>query len=97
MSELPIAAMDRLIRKSTGLRVGSDAAEAMAEVLEERGAQVAIEAGKYAKHAQRKTVKSEHVRLAVKKQQITLQNIQIPSWAEVLSHNAGVAKSGQRR
>ena len=61
MSELPIAAMDRLVRRATGLRVGRDAAEAMAEVLEERGAKVAIEAGKYAK---RRTVKAEDVRLA---------------------------------
>ena len=67
MSELPIAAMDRLIRRATGLRVGRDAAEAMAEVLEERGAKIAVEAGKYSKHAKRKTVKAEDVRLAVKK------------------------------
>jgi histone H3/H4 len=64
MGELPIAACERIIRKATGLRVGKDAAEAMAEYLEEVGAVISKEAGRYAKHAGRKTVKAGDVKLA---------------------------------
>ncbi|MEK6977023.1 MAG: histone-like protein [Candidatus Hydrothermarchaeota archaeon] len=35
--------------------------------MEKRGAEIAIEAGKYAKHAKRKTVKAEDIELAMKK------------------------------
>ena len=67
MGELPLTAMDRIIRKATGLRVGLDAREVMAEFLEEEGTKIAREAGKYAKHAKRRTVKAADIKLAVKK------------------------------
>jgi histone H3/H4 len=66
MGELPIAACDRIIRKATGLRVGKDAAEAMAEYLEEVGVVVSKEAGRYAEHAKRKTVKAGDIKLATR-------------------------------
>lgn len=66
MSELPVAACDRIIRKATGLRVGADAAELLAEVLEEVGTDIAREAGKLARHAGRKTVKASDIKLASK-------------------------------
>lgn len=65
MKELPLSAMDLIIREASGLRVGLDAREALAEILEEQGAGIAREAGKYAQHANRKTVKAEDIRLAV--------------------------------
>lgn len=67
MGELPVAAMDRIIRKATGLRVGLDARAELAKALEKRGAEIAVEARKYAKHAKRRTVKAEDIRLAMKK------------------------------
>jgi histone H3/H4 len=66
MGELPIAACDRIIRKATGLRVGKDAAAALAEYLEEVGAGISEEAGRYAKHAKRKTVKAGDIKLATR-------------------------------
>jgi histone H3/H4 len=64
MGDLPIAACDRIIRKATGLRVGNDAAVALAEYLEEIGAEISREAGILAKHAGRKTVKASDIKLA---------------------------------
>ena len=64
MSELPLSAAGRIIRNATGLRVGYDAAKALAEVLEKEGEAISREAGKYAKHAGRKTVKSSDIKLA---------------------------------
>ncbi|MBI4344189.1 MAG: NFYB/HAP3 family transcription factor subunit [Euryarchaeota archaeon] len=67
MGELPLTAMDRIIRKATKLRVGLDAREALAQILEEEGAKIAREAGKYAQHAKRRTVKAEDIRLVIGK------------------------------
>jgi len=67
MVELPIAAIDRVIRKSGAKRVSEDAAIALAEVLEERALQIAAEASKLAEHAGRRTVRDVDVRLAAKR------------------------------
>ncbi|MEK6977061.1 MAG: histone [Candidatus Hydrothermarchaeota archaeon] len=67
MGELPLTAMDRIIRKATKLRVGLDAREALAQILEEEGAKIAREAGKYAQHAKRRTVKAEDIKLVTGK------------------------------
>ena len=67
MTELPIAAVDRIIRKSAGIRVSESAANELAVYLEEVGMKVAQEASLYSKHAGRKTVTDEDIRLALKK------------------------------
>ncbi|MBC7219625.1 MAG: NFYB/HAP3 family transcription factor subunit [Hadesarchaea archaeon] len=67
MVELPIAAIDRVIRKSGAKRVSEDAAIALAEVLEERAMQIASEAAKLAEHAGRRTVRDVDIRLAAKR------------------------------
>jgi DNA-binding protein len=67
MGELPIAAVDRIIRKSSGLRVSESAAKVLAEHLEEVGMKVAQEASLYSKHAGRKTVVDDDIRLVLKK------------------------------
>lgn len=67
MGDVPLAAADRIIRNATGLRVGNDAAQEMASVLEEIGAIISREAGDYARHAGRKTVKASDVRMARKR------------------------------
>lgn len=66
MSELPIAAVDRIIRKAGARRVSESAAKELAEVLEERALEIASEASEYAEHAGRKTVRDSDIRLAAK-------------------------------
>jgi histone H3/H4 len=67
MVELPVAAIDRVIRKSGAKRVSGEAAVALAEVLEERALAIAAEAAKLAEHAGRRTVRDVDIRLAAKR------------------------------
>jgi len=67
LSELPLAAVDRIIRKASGIRVSEGAAKELSVYLEEVGMKVSQEASTLAKHAGRKTVTDEDVRLALKK------------------------------
>lgn len=66
MAKLPIAPIDRLIRNAGADRVSEDAREAMAEELEEWAQSVARKAMEVARHAGRKTVKAEDVKLALR-------------------------------
>jgi histone H3/H4 len=67
MSELPLAAVDRIIRKATGARVSDSAAEELSAFLEEEGMKVAQQALILSKHANKKTIRGEDIRLACKK------------------------------
>ena len=67
MVELPVAAVDRIIRKPGARRVSEDAATALSEVLEERAIVIAGEAAKLAEHAGRRTVRDVDIRLAAKR------------------------------
>ena len=67
MVDLPVAAIDRVIRKSGAKRVSEEAAIALAEVLEERAMAIASEAAKLAEHAGRRTVRDVDIRLAAKR------------------------------
>ncbi|MCX6801210.1 MAG: NFYB/HAP3 family transcription factor subunit [Candidatus Diapherotrites archaeon] len=67
MGELPLAAVDRIVRKATGLRVSESAAKELSIHLEDEGMKVSQQAALFAKHANRKTITDEDIKLAVKK------------------------------
>lgn len=66
MVELPIAPIERIAKKNGAERISEDATKELAVILEEYGSKIATEAVKLAKHAGRKTVTAEDIRLAAR-------------------------------
>ena len=66
MAIIPLASVDKLIRKGGAERVSEGAARLLGEHLEALATEVAREAIRFAEHAKRKTVKSEDIKLAWK-------------------------------
>jgi histone H3/H4 len=64
---LPLASVDKLIRKAGAHRVSEGAAKELGARLEETAVEVAREAITLANHAGRKTVKAEDIKLAQKR------------------------------
>lgn len=62
---LPLAPVERIIRKAGAERVSEGAGIELAKVLEEYGLELSREAIILAKHAGRTTVKEEDIRLSV--------------------------------
>ena len=67
MKDLAISAMDRIMRKAGAERVSEEASEALREVLETLALEISRDAIALAKHAGRKTVNSEDVKMASRK------------------------------
>jgi len=67
MSKIPLAIMERILKEGGAERVSEDAKEALAEILEEYGLELAKDAVLLSGHAGRKTVRKEDVKLAAKK------------------------------
>ena len=65
-TELSLAAMERLLQQAGAERVSEDAKEALRDVLEDYAKEIGKKAEEYAKHANRKTVRSEDIILARK-------------------------------
>ncbi|MEK6835596.1 MAG: histone [Nanoarchaeota archaeon] len=63
---LPLAAMEKLLKKSGAERVADNAKVAMREELEKVAEQISEKAVRFARHSKRKTIKAEDIRLAVK-------------------------------
>lgn len=63
---IPLAAMERIMKKAGAPRVSESAKAALKDVLEDYGQQISQKAAKLAEHAGRKTVKDDDIKLACK-------------------------------
>ena len=61
---LPLAPIDRLVRKAGAGRVSAEAAEALRDILETVATDIGKVAVDFARHAKRKTVVEDDVKLA---------------------------------
>jgi histone H3/H4 len=64
---LPLAPFERILKKAGAKRVSQDALEEMAKVVEEKIFKIATEASALARHAGRKTITDDDVRMARRK------------------------------
>jgi len=64
MTELSRAAVERIIKKAGAVRISTDAAEILTELMEEYGTFLSKEAKKMSDHAGRKTLRGSDIRMA---------------------------------
>jgi len=64
--EMPIAPVEKLLRKAGADRVSNSASEALSSILEDIGGEISRRAAALSAHAGRRTVKEEDVKMAVK-------------------------------
>ncbi len=67
MPNLSLSAMEKILRKAGAERVSKAASEEFSAVLEEIGLLIARDAVEYSKHAGRKTILADDLKLAKKK------------------------------
>ncbi len=67
MTTISLSAMEKILRKAGAERVSKSAAEEFSAVLEDIGLLIARDAVEYSKHAGRKTVLADDLKLAKKK------------------------------
>jgi len=65
MTIIPVAPVGRVIREAGAERISENASAELARVLEEYGIKISNEAIALARHAGRKTVKEEDIKMAV--------------------------------
>jgi len=63
---IPLASMEKLIRKSGAHRVSESAKEELRKILEDKAENISKKAIMFVKHAGRKTIKEEDIQLAAK-------------------------------
>lgn len=63
--ELPVAPVGRIIKNAGAIRISKGAKEALTEILEDQGLEIAADAIRLAKHSGRKTVMKRDVDSAV--------------------------------
>lgn len=61
---IPLAAVERLARKAGAERISKDAIEALSDLLGEFAEDVAVRSVKYAKYANRNTIKRDDIELS---------------------------------
>lgn len=66
MAELPAAPFERVLKKAGAERTSEDALVAMRDAVEDYADELAKNCVRFARHAGRKTVKAEDVKLAAK-------------------------------
>jgi len=64
MAEIPRAPIERLVKRAGAERVSDSAVDAMIDALEDEAIKIATKAIKLARHAGRKTVVEEDIKLA---------------------------------
>jgi len=64
---IPLAAIERIARKAGIERISADAVKELTKTIEELGSDLALEAAQAARHAKRKTILREDIRLVAGK------------------------------
>jgi histone H3/H4 len=64
---LPLAAIERIARKAGIERISADAIKELTKTTEELGLELALEAAQAARHAKRKTILKEDIKLVAGK------------------------------
>ena len=64
---LPLASIERISRKAGAKRISAKAIKELAKTIEELGMELALEAAQAARHAKRKTILKQDIRLVAGK------------------------------